>query len=129
MDRGRRGFLAGLLGAPAASGVLLAGGATMPADDFVQDGWRFRWIDYQQLPAMDVVYGVWIAERLHLPEGVGPRYAHWSTRGRGDWHQKGYTFDLTGVAGWPDLDGGASEQDKRAAKRRAFLALKAFING
>lgn len=122
---GRRGFLKGLLGGAPTAGILLAnGGSVMPSDDFVQGGWRFRWIDYQQLPAMDCIYGLWIAEEI-----ATGRLAHWSTRGRGDWHQKGNCFDLTGHKDWPDLDGGAPAAALRQAKRRAFLALRAFIHG
>lgn len=115
--------MAGLLGAPAAGLVLTQGDAAMPSDDFTRRGWRFRWVDWRQAEAMDLVYGVWIAEG---PDG---RLAHWTTRGRGDWHQTGNVFDLTGHKDWPELDGGSSEQALRAAKKRAFLALWAFVHG
>ena len=123
MDKGRRGFLAGLLGAPAAGLAMTQGDAALTSDDFLRGEWRFRWIDWQTLPATDSVYGLWIAEH---PDG---RMAHWTTRGRGDWHVLDYTFDLTGHTDWPHLSGGSSPQDLRAAKKRAFLSLWTFVHG
>jgi hypothetical protein len=121
----RRGFLSALAGIGAVAAPIAAA-ITAPSsnpDTFSYRGWSVYWCGWVRPVNQCFTFGYWYAAKLEFP-----RVWVSTTLGRCGAYREMETIDTAREQGWPILQPWSTEDEKTAARERAWRLLKGTLD-